>query len=388
MRFSERVNHLQAEGAYATLAQAQALEQLGRDIIHLEIGQPDFKTAEAICQSAIEAIRSGQTRYSPPAGLPALREAIAHDAGQRRGLHVEADQVVVGPGAKPALFFAAMALIQPGDEVIYPNPGFPTYQALIQLAEGVPVPVSLREDRQFCVDPDCLAERLTARTRLIILNSPGNPTGGVMNQADLQQIAKLAVQHNCWVISDEIYARLAYDGLSVPSIAACPGMAERTVIVDGFSKTFAMTGWRLGYGIMPIELARRAELLATHVVGCTATFTQLAGLTALIEDQSYLENIVQTYQQRRDRIVSGLNQIFGVTCQVPQGAFYVFPNVKAWQVPVRTLAQRLLHEAGVAVLPGTDFGLNGEGYLRLCYATSLERINQALERLDQWQKLL
>jgi aspartate aminotransferase len=382
--FSQRISHLEPEGAYAVLARAQALERQGRSIIHLEIGQPDFQTSETVCQSGIAAIQSGYTRYNPPAGLPDLRQAIATDAGQRRSMIFQPAQVVVGPGAKPALFCAALALINPGDEVIYPDPGFPTYTAMIQVAGGVPVPVSLQEDRQFSFDLNHLTDRISDRTTLIILNSPANPTGGVIPQADSEQIAALALQHNCWVISDEIYSRLCYDGLSAPTIAALPGMAERTVIIDGFSKTYAMTGWRLGYGIMPVELAQRVELLLTHAVGCTATFTQMAGVTAITGDQTQVEQAVAEYQQRRDRMVSGLNAIPGIQCQVPQGAFYAFPNIKALGIPAKILAQRLLDEAGVAVLPGTDFGINGEGYLRLCYATGTENIDRALERINAW----
>jgi aspartate aminotransferase len=385
--FSERVNHLEPEGAYAVLARAQALEREGRSIIHLEIGQPDFKTFETVCQSGIEAIQSGHTRYNPPAGLPELRQIIATDAGQRRSMSFQPSQVVVGPGAKPALFFAALALINPGDEVIYPDPGFPTYAAMIQVACGVPVPVPLQEDRQFSFDLNYLADRMSDRTKLIILNSPANPTGGVIPSSDLEKIAALALQYDCWVISDEIYSRLYYDGPSVPTIAALPGMSERTAIIDGFSKTYAMTGWRLGYGIMPTPLAKRVELLLTHAVGCTATFTQMAGITALTGDQSQVDRVVAEYRQRRDRMVAGLNAIAGIHCQVPQGSFYAFPNVKVLGLPAQVLAQRLLDEAGVAVLAGTDFGANGEGYLRLCYATSPENIDLALERIDAWIRL-
>jgi aspartate aminotransferase len=385
--FSQRITHLEPEGAYAVLARAKALERQGRNIIHLEIGQPDFQTSETVCQSGIAAIQAGYTRYSPPAGLPDLRQAIATDAGQRRGMSFQPAQVVVGPGAKPALFFAALALINPEDEVIYPDPGFPTYAAMIQVAGGVPMPIALQEDRQFSFDLNHLTDRISDRTKLMILNSPANPTGGVIFQSDLEQIAALALKHNCWVISDEIYARLCYDNLSAPTIAALPGMAERTVIIDGFSKTYAMTGWRLGYGIMPVALAQRVELLLTHAVGCTATFTQMAGVTALTGNQTQFEQVVAEYQRRRDRMVSGLNAIPGIQCQVPQGAFYAFPNIKALGIPAKILAQRLLDEAGVAVLPGTDFGANGEGYLRLCYATSNENIDRALERIDAWLSL-
>ena len=379
--FAHRVTHLKEEGAYAVLARAQELEAQGRDIIHLEIGQPDVPTFPHISQRGSEAIGAGQTRYNPPMGVPELRQAISVDAGTRRGINIHPEQVVIGPGAKPGLFFPTLALVEPGDEVLYPDPGFPTYPAMIAIAGGVPVPVPLREEKRFSFDLETFDRRLTDRTRLIILNSPANPTGGVIPLPDLEHIASAAMAHNCWVISDEIYARLAYDGQQVPSIASLLGMAERTVIVDGFSKTYAMTGWRLGYAIMPEALAERVGLLLTHSIGCTATFTQLAGIEAITSSQEMVEAMVEEYQRRRDRMVAGLNAIPGVRCQVPQGAFYAFPNVKACGMPARVLASRLLEEANVAVLPGTDFGQFGEGYLRLCYATSLEKIDRALERI-------
>ncbi|MDQ4077278.1 MAG: pyridoxal phosphate-dependent aminotransferase [Chloroflexota bacterium] len=381
MSFARRVTHLEPEGAYEVLARAQALEAQGREILHLEIGQPDFETFPSISLAGIGAIAAGKTRYNPPAGTPSLREVIAADASARRGMQVRPEQVVVGPGAKPGLFFTALALLEPGDEVLYPDPGFPTYPAMVGVAGGVAIPVPLDEEKHFSFDLEAFDEHISERTRLIVINSPANPTGGVMPLPDLEHIAAAAQAHDCWVLSDEIYARLVYDNLSVPSIAALPGMAERTIIVDGFSKTYAMTGWRLGYAIMPEPLADRVSLLLTHAIGCTATFTQAAGVEALTGPQEMVDEVVEIYQQRRDRIVAGLNAIPGVRCQLPQGAFYVFPNVKAFGVPSRELARRLLDEAGVALLPGTDFGRYGEGYLRLCYATSMEDIERALERM-------
>ena len=387
MSFSRRSSALRPEGAYAVLARARALEAQGRQVIHLEIGQPDFQTFEHIRRRGMAAIEAGQTGYNPPAGLPELRAAIAADAGRRRGMEIRPSQVVVGPGAKPALFFAALALVEPGDEVIYPDPGFPTYAAMIAVAGGTPVPVPLVEEKGFSFDLQALKEQLNQRTRLVILNSPANPTGGVIPAEDLAEIAVAVQERDSWVISDEIYSRLVYDGVydgkTAPSIAALPGMAERTVIVDGFSKTYAMTGWRLGYGIMPERLAERVELLLTHAVGCTATFTQIAGLEALSASQELVEAFVSEYQRRRDRMVAGLNALPGVSCQTPQGAFYAFPNVKALGLPSTSLAQLLLEEGGVATLPGTDFGARGEGYLRLCYATSPENIDRALERMAE-----
>jgi aspartate/methionine/tyrosine aminotransferase len=382
--FAARVSQLESEGAYAVLGRSQALEAQGHRIFHLEIGQPDFATFDYISHAGIHAIRDGQTRYNPPAGLVKLREAIAQDAGWRRGLDLKPAQVVVGPGAKPGLFFPTLALVEPGDEVIYPDPGFPTYAAMIAVAGGVPVPVPLREEKGFSFDLETFDARVSSHTKLIVLNSPANPTGGVLPLADLEHIAAMAQKCDAWVLSDEIYARLAYDGQTVPSIASLPGMLPRTVLVDGFSKTYAMTGWRLGFMIMPEALAERVELLLTHSIGCTATFTQVAGIAALTGPQDEADAKVSEYQRRRDRIVAGLNALPGVSCRVPQGAFYAFPNVKSFGLPSTEIARRLLDEAGVAVLSGTDFGPNGEGYLRLCYATSVETIDGALEQLQQF----
>jgi aspartate/methionine/tyrosine aminotransferase len=380
MDFAERVVKLAPEGAYFMLAKAQALEAAGRQVIHLEIGQPDVPTFENISEAGVDAIQEGYTRYTPSAGMPALRRAIAEDASRRRGLSIEPAQVVVGPGAKPALFFPTLALVRPGDEVIYPDPGFPTYAAMIQVAGGTPVPVPLREEEDFSFDLDAFDHLVNERTRMVILNSPSNPTGGVMSITALEHIADAARKRDLWVLSDEIYARLVY-GESAPSIVTLPGMAERTIICDGFSKTYAMTGWRLGYGIMPKPLADRVELLLTHSVGCTASFTQVAGIEALNGPQEQVEAVVNEYRRRRDALVAGLNAIPGVRCRLPQGAFYVFPNVSAFGRTSDWLAEYLLEEAGVALLPGTSFGKNGEGYLRLCFANSLENILEALERI-------
>ena len=381
MDFAERVTHLAPEGAYHMLARAQALEAAGRQVIHLEIGQPDMPTFPYIAEAGIQAIRAGHTRYTPPAGIPRLRQLIAEQAGRQRGMEIRPQQVVVGPGAKPALFFPTLALVRPGDEVIYPDPGFPTYEAMIRVAGGIPVPVPLREEADFSFDLDAFDAALSPRTRMIIINSPGNPTGGVLPLAALEHIAEAAIAHDLWVLSDEIYTRLVFDGAEAPSIAALPGMAQRTVICDGFSKTYAMTGWRLGFGIMPEPLAERVELLLTHAVGCTAAFTQYAGIEALTGPQDQVASVVAEYQRRRDALVSGLNAIPGVRCRRPQGAFYVFPNISAFGRSAKWLANYLLDEAGVATLPGTAFGANGEGHLRLCFANSLENIQAALERM-------
>ncbi len=378
---ARRVANLKPEGAYLVLAHAQALEAQGRDVIHLEIGEPDFPTDPRISRAGIEAIQEGRTRYNPTAGIPQLREAIAEDAGRRRGIHITPEQVVVGPGAKPHLVFPTLALVQPGDEVIYPDPGFPTYEAMIETAGGVPVPVPLVEENDFSFDLDALDRLVNSRTRLVVLNSPSNPTGGVMPKSDLEHIARAARRHDFWVLSDEIYSRIVYDGQRAPSIASLPGMLERTILVDGFSKTYSMTGWRLGFGIMPEPLAEKVSLLLVHAAGCTAHFTQYAGLEALTGPQEAVERMVEEYQERRDTLVAGLGAIRGVTCKTPQGAFYAFPNVKAFGRTSDELARLLLDEAGVATLPGTAFGAFGQGYLRLCYANSLENIQRALERM-------
>ena len=383
MVFTSRTTALKPEGAYQVLARAQAMEASGREIIHLEIGQPDVDTFANISQAGIQAISEGKTRYNPPAGIMELRQAIAEEAGSTRGIEITPEEVVVSPGAKPNLFFPTLALANPGDEVIYPDPGFPSYEAMINVAEGVPVPVPLSEEKKFSFDLEVFDTLVNARTKLIILNSPGNPTGGVIPLADLEHIADAALRYDCWVLSDEIYARITYDGRQAASIASFPGMMERTVIIDGFSKTYAMTGWRLGFGIMPRELARRVELLLTHSIGCSAHFTQYAGLEALAGPQEQANHLVEMFQARRDVIVEGLNQIVGVRCQIPQGAFYVFPNVKAFGRSSEELANLLLDEAGVAVLPGSSFGKFGEGYLRLSYANSIENIENGLERIKE-----
>jgi aspartate aminotransferase len=381
MLFAQRTAHLKPEGAYQVLARANQLEAAGADIIHFEIGQPDYATFENVSTAGINAIRAGKTRYTPPAGIPVLREAIALDAGRRRGIEIDAEEVVVSPGGKPNLFFPTLALVEPGDEVIYPDPGFPTYEAMIRVAGGIPVAVPLLETNSFSFDLEAFDRLINERTRLIILNSPSNPTGGVIPPADLEHIAAQAEKYDCWIMSDEIYARIVYDGLAAPSISALPGMKARTVIVDGFSKTYSMTGWRLGFGIMPRELAARVDLLLTHSVGSTAHFTQFAGLEAVTGPQERVEEMVSEYQRRRDVIVDGLNAIPGFTCQKPQGAFYVFPNITGTGMDSNALANLILEQAGVALLPGNSFGAYGEGYLRLSYANSIENIEKGLERM-------
>jgi len=380
--FAERVRPLKAEGAYAVLARAKALEAQGRSIIHLEIGQPDFPTPEHIAEAGIQAIRAGRTRYTQPAGTADLRAAIAEVAGKWRGMTFSPEEVIVGPGAKPAIYFAALALVEPGEEVIIPDPGFPSYSAIVRLAGGVPVPVRRDPDELYNFDMQDFRQKISHRTKLVIMNSPSNPTGGVTPLHVLEQIAAEVQRVGAWVISDEIYCQLVYEG-DAPSIAALPGMRERTIIVDGFSKTYSMTGWRLGFGIMPPALAERVGLLATHTIGCTADFTQAAGVAALRGDFSTVEAMRESFRQRRDLTVAALNTLPGVRCAMPKGAFYVFPDVRSYGRSSRELADYLLEEAGVALLAGSDFGPGGEGFLRISYATAWEQIREGIERMRQ-----
>ncbi len=377
---SERSRELREEGAYAVLATAKQLEAQGRDIVHMEIGEPDFPTPSPIAMAGIRAIQEGHTRYNPPAGLPDLRRELAREAGIFRGMEIRPEQVVVAPGAKPILFLALVATIEPGDEVICPDPGFPSYEAAVRLAGGVPVFVPLDRRRGFDLNVDALAEVMSPRTRVILLNSPGNPTGGVLTAEALSRVADLAMGHGCWVISDEIYSKLLYAEVPVTP-AALPGMAERTVIVDGFSKTYSMTGWRLGYGIVPQALVRPMERLLTHTVGCTATFTQMAGTAAISGSHAAVDDMGERFRRRRDAMVEGLNRIPGFHCHRPQGAFYAFPNVEGVGRDDGWLASYLLEEAGVALLPGNGFGANGAGHLRLSYAHSIDTIQKGLGRI-------
>jgi aspartate/methionine/tyrosine aminotransferase len=381
MSYTTRTAHLKPEGAYQVLARANQLESTGKEIVHLEIGQPDYPTFENVSQAGIKAIQGGKTRYTPPAGMPSLKEAIADQAGRQRGIEVHPDEVVVSPGGKPNLFFPTLVLVEPGDEVIYPNPGFPTYEAMVRVAGGVPVAVPLLEQNQFSFDLEAFDKLINKKTKLIILNSPSNPTGGVIPPADLDHIASQAERYDCWIMSDELYARIVYDDLKVQSVAGLPGLKERTIIVDGFSKTYSMTGWRLGFGIMPKGLAKRVDLLLTHSIGSTAHFTQFAGLEAITGPQDMVDVMVTEYQRRRDFIVDGLNSIPGFVCQKPQGAFYVFPNITGTGMRSEELANLILEKAGVALLPGNSFGNYGEGYLRISYANSLENIQKGLERI-------
>jgi aspartate aminotransferase len=383
MEYAQRTRHLAPEGAYQVLAKAGQLEAAGKEIIHFEIGQPDYDTFSNVSLAGIKAICEGKTRYTHPAGIPLLREVIADYVSRRCGIKIHPDEVLVSPGGKPNLFFPTLALVEPGDEVIYPNPGFPTYEAMIGVAGGVAVPVPLLEENDFSFDLKEFDRLINKRTKLVILNSPSNPTGGVIPRVDLEHIAAQAQKHGCWIMTDEIYTRLVYDGLEAVSIVSLPGMKERTIIVDGFSKTYSMTGWRLGYGIMPKELAERVGLLLTHSLGSTAHFVQFAGVEAVTGPQGMVDAMRVEYQRRRDVIVEGLNKIPGFSCRKPQGAFYVFPNIKGTGMKSDKLADWILEKAGVAVLPGTSFGKFGEGYLRLSYATSIPTIEKGLARIRE-----
>jgi aspartate/methionine/tyrosine aminotransferase len=380
MRLSERMARLGTETAFEVLLRARALEAQGRSIVHLEIGEPDFDTPSHICHAAVHALRAGATHYGPAAGTPELREAIAEDSTRRRGAKATPEMVVVTPGAKPIMFFLILALVDEGDEVLYPNPGFPIYESMIRYIGGQPVPIRLIEEEGFALDIDQLVKKVSPRTRLIILNDPHNPTGGVIPEAGLRAVADVAIKHGIPVLSDEIYGRIRYGSEHV-SIASMAGMEPLAVILDGFSKTYAMTGWRLGYGIMPAPMAQVVAKLQTNATSCTATFSQHAGVAALRGDQSPVETMVREFARRRNRILEGLGAIRGIECVAPQGAFYVFPNITGTGFSSRALADRLLDEAGVACLAGTAFGEFGEGYLRFSYATSMENIEEALRRI-------
>jgi aspartate aminotransferase len=385
LRLSERMSRLGTETAFEVLNKARALERQGKHIIHLEIGEPDFDTPSNVVEAAVDALHKGWTHYGPSAGLPDLRQAIAEEVSRTRGVKVSSDEVVVVPGGKPIIFFTILALIDPGDEVIYPNPGFPIYESMIQYVGGRAVPIQLHEEKDFGLDVDELSALISDRTRLIILNSPQNPTGGVLSKQDIRAIADAIGDRNIMVMSDEIYSRLIFEGQH-HSIMSLPGFQERTILLDGFSKTYAMTGWRMGYGVMRPDLAAHITRLMTNSNSCTASFTQVAGIEALRGDQSSVDHMRDEFKRRRDVFVAGLNKIKGFSCRLPKGAFYVFPNITGTGWPSKKLAEALLDEAGVACLSGTAFGGFGEGYVRFSVANSMENLNIALERIDSWTK--
>jgi aspartate aminotransferase len=380
---AERVGRLRNEGAFDVLARARALEAQGRNVIHLEIGEPDFETPKHIVEAGKRALDEGWTHYGPTQGLPELREAISQYIGATRGIQVSPEQVCVTPGAKPVMFFAMLALLEPGDEVIYPDPGFPIYESLIRFCRATPVPVPLVESRGFSFDLDVFRDKLSDRTSFVILNSPQNPTGGVIPEDDMREIASLISGRDLLVLSDEIYSRI-YFGPQPASITKFPGMLEKTIILDGFSKTYAMTGWRLGYGVMPLPLVPAVNKLMVNSNSCTASFTQRAGIEALRGPQDAVDAMVAEFRRRRDAFVAGLNSVPGFRCPVPEGAFYAFPNITGTGLRSKELADALLADAGVACLSGAAFGEFGEGYLRFSIANSLENLMGAVDRIRNY----
>jgi aspartate/methionine/tyrosine aminotransferase len=386
MKLAERIARLEIESAFDVLVKARALEAAGRSVVHLEIGEPDFPTPPHIVEAAKLALDQGWTRYGPTQGLPELREAIAVSVSRTRGISVSARHVCVTPGAKPILFFSMLALLEPGDEVVYPDPGFPIYRSMIRYLGAKPVPVPLLEGRGFSFDLDILRDKLSSRTRLLILNSPQNPTGGVIPEPDLREIATLVRDRDLMVLSDEIYSRIYYTAETPASIATLPGMLEKTILLDGFSKTYAMTGWRLGYGVMPEWLVEGVNKLMVNSNSCAASFTQRAALAAIAGPQTAVDNMVAQFRRRRDVFCQALDTIPGFRCAPPGGAFYAFANVEGTGMPSKDLADLLLERAGVACLNGGSFGELGEGYIRFSFANSLEDLQEAVERIRAARK--
>jgi aspartate/methionine/tyrosine aminotransferase len=385
MKVAERIARLEVESAFDVLVRARALEAAGRHIIHLEIGEPDFATPAHIVTAAKEALDEGFTHYGPTQGLPELREAIAQHISATRRINAQASEVCVVPGAKPILFFSMLALIEPGDEVMYPDPGFPIYRSMIRYLGGIPVPYPLLEERGFSFDLNVMKERLSHKTRLLILNSPQNPTGGVIPESDIREVAALVQDRDLMVLSDEIYSRIYYGDEPPFSIARLPGMQDKTILLDGFSKTYAMTGWRLGYGVMPVWLVEAVNKLMVNSNSCAATFTQRAAMAALNGPQTEIEAMISQFAERRQAFCTALNRIPGFRCGLPGGAFYAFANVKATGLPSKELADRLLQEAGVACLDGGSFGYYGRGFLRFSFANSLDNLMEAVRRMEEWR---
>jgi len=385
LQLAKRMTRLGTETAFEVLVKAKALEAQGRDIIHLEIGEPDFDTPANIIEAGCDALHRSFTHYGPSAGLMELREVIAQYVSETRRVNVAPDEVVVVPGGKPIIFFSVLAFAEEGDEIIYPNPGFPIYESMINYVGAKAVPIRLREELDFRLDVDELASLINDRTKLIILNSPQNPTGGVLTKDDIAAIARAIGDRNIMVLSDEIYSRLIFEG-EHHSIMSVDGMKERTILLDGFSKTYAMTGWRMGYGVMRADLAAHISRLMTNSNSCTASFTQIAGIEAIRGPQDVVDTMRTEFQKRRDVMVAGLNKIKGFSCRLPKGAFYVFPNITKTGWPSKKLADSLLDDAGVAALSGTAFGDFGEGYLRFSVANSIQNIEKALDRVGDWTK--
>jgi aspartate aminotransferase len=381
MQLTEAVQRLGTETAFKVLAKAKQMAAEGRSIVHLEIGQPDFPTPANICEAGKRAIDEGYTSYGPTCGLPEVRECIAQHISKTRSIEVNPSQVVVTPGGKPIMFFTILSVVEPGDEVVYPDPGFPIYKSLIDYIGGKGVPLPLLEENDFSFDLEKLKELVSDKTKLLILNSPQNPTGGVLKKSDLEAIAALCVKHDVLILADEIYSELIYEG-TFESVTQFPGVSERTVILDGFSKTYSMTGWRLGYGIFPQWMVESIERLMVNSNSCTASFSQRAGIEALTGQQESVSEMREAFRNRRDFIVKGLNQIPGISCRTPRGAFYVFANVSQLPISSGELETRLLEEAGVACLAGGGFGEQGENFLRFSYANSIENIGEALKRIE------
>lgn len=380
MKPAKRIERLLVESAFEVLVKARAMEAQGRSVIHLEIGEPDFRTPAHVVEAAKKALDDGWTHYGPTQGYPELRETVAAYISRTRGIHVGPERVSIVPGGKPILFFPMLALIEEGDEVIYPNPGFPIYESMIRFLGGVPVPMPLVEERGFSFDLDVFRSKLSERTKLVILNSPQNPTGGVIPAADIVELANMLRDRDVMVLSDEIYSRIYY-GEAPASIASQPGMIDKTILLDGFSKTYAMTGWRMGYGVMPAWLVEAVTKLMVNSNSCTASFTQRAGIAAIDGPQADVDKMVAEFRRRRDAFCAGLGQLPGFRCRYPEGAFYAFPNIEGTGMTSKQLADALLEQAGVACLAGTSFGEYGEGYLRFSYANSYENLMEALKRI-------
>ena len=382
MQYTERVSRLESEGAFVVLAKAKQMEAQGKSVIHLQIGEPDFDTPANISEAAIKAIRDGQTHYAPSGGIPLAREVAAEYMTKTRKTDIKAENVIIMPGCKPLIFCAMIALINDGDEIIVPNPGYPTYRSVTKFLGAKAVPVKYREENDFRFRLDEFEKLITPKTRMVILNSPENPTGGILTWEDLEGIYALAKKHDLWILSDEIYSRIIYD-VEFKSIASLPGALERTIAIDGLSKTYAMTGWRLGFAAMPKKLAEYMFTLAINNFSSTATFTQYALIEALTGSQKAIDDMVAQFRERRDVIVEGLNNIEGISCFKPEGAFYVFPNITKTGLTSKQFADIMLEEAGVACLSGTAFGEYGEGYVRFSYANSVENIKEAMKRIEK-----
>jgi aspartate/methionine/tyrosine aminotransferase len=380
-KLSLGANRIYGEAAFEVLARAQEMEKMGKKVLHFEIGEPDMETPEHIARAGIRAIQEKKTHYVPSIGITELRQAVVNDVEKTRGYRPFLEQVVITPGLKPGIFFSMLAVVDPGDEVIFPDPGYPTYGSVTSMVGASPVPVPLYEENEFRMSPKDVRERITDKTKLIVINSPHNPTGAVMTDKELNEIALLAQENDAYVISDEVYSKMTYDDITASSITVLDKAMERSILLDGFSKCYVMTGWRLGYMVVPVPMAERLRDFLVSAVSCTAAFTQWAGVEALQGDQSFITSMMERFTHKRDRIVNGLNQIPGFSCMMPKGAFYAFANIKGTGLTSQECSEFILKEAGVASVPGTAFGKVGEGYLRFSFATTIEIIDEAIEKL-------